>query len=134
MPRLITHLCLVAAIGLAACRGSQTTNTTPDTPTQPSGPMLREQTSLPIGVALGVGSFEPASSIRYSPQASQLRHLAASEFSSVVAENVMKPEYIHPQEQQYHWNDGDTWCSLPSKITCAFMATPWSGIMPFLAG
>ena len=108
MPNLMNHLCLAATIGLAACGGSQSTDTTtPDTPTQPSAPMLREQTSLPIGVALGVGSFEPASSIRYSPQASRLRQLAAQEFSSVVAENVMKPEYIHPQEQQYNWSDGD---------------------------
>jgi endo-1,4-beta-xylanase len=107
MPNIIKKLCFVASIGLTACGGGQSHESAATPPITPSAPMLRDQTSMPIGVALGVGRFESSSSIRYSPQASQLRNLAASEFSSVVAENVMKPEYIHPQENQYNWSDGD---------------------------
>lgn len=107
MQKFIRHLAIVAGIGLAACGGGQSDQSAATTPTIPSSPMLRDQTTIPIGVALAVGSFEQASSIRYSPQASQLRNLAAHEFSSVVAENVMKPEFIHPQEDQYNWSDAD---------------------------
>lgn len=33
--------------------------------------------------------------------------LIAKEFSAIVAENCMKPQVIHPQENQYNWDDAD---------------------------
>lgn len=33
--------------------------------------------------------------------------IAAKHFNSIVAENVMKCEKIHPQENEYFWDDAD---------------------------
>ena len=33
--------------------------------------------------------------------------LIAREFNAIVAENCMKPQPIHPQEDKYHWTDAD---------------------------
>jgi endo-1,4-beta-xylanase len=33
--------------------------------------------------------------------------LIAKEFNAIVAENCMKPEYIHPEEKKYNWTDAD---------------------------
>ena len=35
------------------------------------------------------------------------KELIAKEFSAIVAENCMKPQVIHPKENQYNWDDAD---------------------------
>lgn len=107
MQKFIRHLAIVAGLGLAACGGGQTDQSATTTPTIPSSPMLRDQTTIPsVWLSPSAVSNKHLASVT-APQASQLRNLAAHEFSSVVAENVMKPEFIHPQEDQYNWSDAD---------------------------
>lgn len=60
-----------------------------------------------VGVAVGIGRFESQASLRYSPEAKALQQTVAREFNQVVAENVMKPQYIHPSENSYFWDDAD---------------------------
>lgn len=86
-----------------ACNQNTPSPTTPST--TPDG--LASISPVPIGVAVGIGNFESQSSLRYSPQAATLRQRVADEFNLVVAENVMKPQYLHPAENTYFWDDAD---------------------------
>jgi endo-1,4-beta-xylanase len=42
--------------------------------------------------------------------------LIAKEFSAVVAENCMKPQPIHPEENSYKWDDADKFVAFGEKI------------------
>lgn len=96
---------LLALLSMVGCGGGGSSTTT--TTNYADQPNLRDVSPVPLGVALGVGDFETKSSIRYSANAENYQALAAKEFNSVVAENVMKPEFIHPQENEYFWDDAD---------------------------
>lgn len=41
--------------------------------------------------------------------------LIAREFNSIVAENCMKPQPIHPQEDKYNWEDADKFVAFGEK-------------------
>jgi endo-1,4-beta-xylanase len=41
--------------------------------------------------------------------------LIAKEFNAIVAENCMKPEYIHPEEKKYNWTDADKFVAFGEK-------------------
>jgi endo-1,4-beta-xylanase len=41
--------------------------------------------------------------------------LIAKEFNSIVAENCMKPQFIHPQENKYQWTDADKFVAFGEK-------------------
>lgn len=51
---------------------------------------------FPVGVAVAPGSLSGAQSI-----------LILKHFSSLTAENVMKPALIHPEEKRYNWDNAD---------------------------
>ncbi len=52
---------------------------------------------FPIGVSVSPSSLENA------PE----RNLIKREFASITAENVMKPVFIHPTEEEYNWAPAD---------------------------
>jgi len=41
--------------------------------------------------------------------------LIAKEFNAIVAENCMKPQYIHPEEKKYNWTDVDKFVAFGEK-------------------
>lgn len=41
--------------------------------------------------------------------------LVAKEFTTIVAENVMKPQPIHPEENKYNWEDADKFVAFGEK-------------------
>ena len=41
--------------------------------------------------------------------------LISEEFNAIVAENCMKPEYIHPEEKKYNWSDADKFVAFGEK-------------------
>ena len=41
--------------------------------------------------------------------------LIAKEFNAIVAENCMKPQYIHPEEKKYYWTDADKFVAFGEK-------------------
>ena len=41
--------------------------------------------------------------------------LITKEFSAVVAENCMKPQPIHPEENMYKWDDADKFVAFGEK-------------------
>ncbi|MCX6269617.1 MAG: endo-1,4-beta-xylanase [Bacteroidetes bacterium] len=41
--------------------------------------------------------------------------LIVKEFSAIVAENCMKPQTIHPEENKYNWNDADKFVAFGEK-------------------
>lgn len=41
--------------------------------------------------------------------------LIAKEFNAIVAENCMKPQYIHPEEKKYNWADADKFVAFGEK-------------------
>lgn len=41
--------------------------------------------------------------------------LISKEFNAIVAENCMKPEYIHPEEKKYNWTDADKFVAFGEK-------------------
>jgi endo-1,4-beta-xylanase len=47
-----------------------------------------------------------------SPKESEL---IAKEFNTIVAENCMKPQFIHPQENKYLWTDADKFVAFGEK-------------------
>ena len=47
-----------------------------------------------------------------SPKESEL---IAKEFNTIVAENCMKPQFIHPQENKYQWTDADKFVAFGEK-------------------
>ncbi len=96
----LTLLCIATA-------GCNQKSTSPVIEPPISGDALATVSPVPIGVAVGIGQFEAQSSLRYSPQATALQQMVASEFNLVVAENVMKPQYLHPEENRYFWDDAD---------------------------
>jgi len=60
-----------------------------------------------FGVAVNmqqVNSINPAES-----------ELIAKEFNAIVAENCMKPQFIHPQEDKYQWTDADKFVAFGEK-------------------
>ena len=70
---------------------------------QPSDQSLRQlglRHNLHIGTAIDMAALGDASDPRY-------REIAASEFSSVTAENVMKWESLEPTRGQYDWSQAD---------------------------
>ena len=69
--------------------------------TDPSLKTLRQlgkSAHLKIGVAVGMDALA---------QDATYRHLAATQFSSVTPENVMKWEVVEPQQGQYHYEQAD---------------------------
>ena len=59
---------------------------------------LGKRAHLKIGVAVGMDALDQDPTYRY---------LAATQFSSVTPENVMKWEVVEPQRGQYHYEQGD---------------------------
>jgi endo-1,4-beta-xylanase len=41
--------------------------------------------------------------------------LISEQFNAIVAENCMKPEYIHPEEKKYNWSDADKFVAFGEK-------------------
>jgi endo-1,4-beta-xylanase len=41
--------------------------------------------------------------------------LISKQFNAIVAENCMKPEYIHPEEKKYNWTDADKFVAFGEK-------------------
>ncbi|MGZ8551420.1 MAG: endo-1,4-beta-xylanase, partial [Chitinophagaceae bacterium] len=41
--------------------------------------------------------------------------LIAKEFNAIVAENCMKPQFIHPKEDKYQWTDADKFVAFGEK-------------------
>jgi len=41
--------------------------------------------------------------------------LISKEFNAIVAENCMKPEYIHPEEKKFNWTDADKFVAFGEK-------------------
>ena len=63
-------------------------------------------TNIPIGVAVSAGS-EADSVLQHQAQQNTIRQ----HFSQIVAGNIMKMSYLHPQEYTYAFADADALCN-----------------------
>lgn len=60
-----------------------------------------------FGVAVNMSQMNTVNSVE--------SQLIAKEFSAIVAENCMKPQLIHPQENRYNWEDADKFVAFGEK-------------------
>ena len=60
-----------------------------------------------FGVAVNMPQVNTVNSIE--------SQLIAKEFSAIVAENCMKPQPVHPQENRYNWEDADKFVAFGEK-------------------
>lgn len=54
--------------------------------------------------------------------------IAKKHFNSVVAENCMKMENIHPEEDIFFWDEADAFVEFAEKTICILLVIPLFGI------
>ncbi|WP_405432928.1 endo-1,4-beta-xylanase [Micromonospora sp. NBC_00617] len=99
-PRRWISAGVVAVATAAALNAMPATASRPYDPTAQSLATLGQRHGLKIGTAVNATALNDASDPQY-------RRLAASEFSSVTAENAMKWESLEPTRGTYDWTDAD---------------------------
>ncbi|MET8087677.1 endo-1,4-beta-xylanase [Micromonospora sp. NPDC005237] len=99
-PRRWISAGLVAVATAAALNAMPATASRPYDPTTQSLATLGQRHGLKIGTAVNATALNDANDPQY-------RRLAASEFSSVTAENAMKWESLEPTRGTYDWTAAD---------------------------
>ncbi|MEV4826261.1 endo-1,4-beta-xylanase [Micromonospora sp. NPDC049274] len=99
-PRRWISAGVVAAATAAALNAMPATASRPYDPTAQTLAALGQRHGLKIGTAVNATALNDASDPQY-------RRLAASEFSSVTAENAMKWESLEPTRGTYDWTAAD---------------------------
>jgi len=79
-----------------------TPESTPEPTPAPEVSSLHSLADFPIGVAVAAGN-DPKSLL----SSSERQVIVTTHFNLLSAENIMKPQYMHPAENRYFWDEAD---------------------------